>query len=107
MKKLLTTTFAAGALLMGAANQKQTFTGVISDDMCGNDHAHMNITPEPKCVRECVKHGSKYVLLTGGKVYKLSDQKAPEQHAGAKVKVTGTLYAKTGIIAVDRIEAAK
>jgi hypothetical protein len=107
MKKLITMTVTAGALLLGAANQKQAFTGVISDDMCGTDHAHMNVTPDPKCVRECVKHGSKYVLLNGDKTYKLSDQKSPEQFAGGKVKVTGTLYAKTGIIAVDKIEAAK
>ncbi|HWR54378.1 MAG TPA: DUF5818 domain-containing protein [Bryobacteraceae bacterium] len=107
MKKLITFTITAGALLLGAANQKQAYTGVISDDMCGADHEHMNVTPDPKCVRECVKHGSKYVLLTGGKVYKLSDQKSPEQFAGAKVKVTGTLYTKTGILAVDKIEAAK
>jgi hypothetical protein len=97
----------AAALALGAAQQKQTFTGVISDDMCGADHAHMNVSPDPKCVLECVKHGSKYVLLAGKNSYKLSDQKTPEQFAGKKVKVTGTLYAKTGIIAVEKIEPAK
>jgi len=49
----------------------------------------------------------KYALLVGQKLYVLSDQATPEQYAAAKVKVTGTLYEKTGILKVDKIEAAK
>jgi hypothetical protein len=86
-----------------------TFTGVITDTMCGKDHTHMHLNPIEECVRQCVKAGKdKYALLTpAGKLYKLSDQKAPEPFAAKKVKVTGTLFEKTGIIQVDRIEAAK
>ena len=40
-----------------------------------------------------------------GKVYQLSDQKKPEQFAGEKVKVTGTLKGDT--INVTSIEPAK
>ena len=75
--------------------------------MCGADHSTMGVTPVDKCVRECVKAGSKYALLVGSDVYTLSDQQTPEKFAGAKVKVTGTLNEKTKIIAVDKIEAAK
>ncbi len=106
MTKTLTLLTATAALSFGAAN-KQTFTGVITDDMCGANHAAMKVAPEEKCVRECVKHGSKYALLVGDKVYKLSNQKAPEPFAAKKVKVTGTLHEKTNIIAVDSIEAAR
>ncbi len=90
------------ALVLGAA--PATFTGVITDTMCASDHKMMNVTPDTKCVRECVKHGYKYALLAGDKVYKLSDQQTPEKFAGEKVKVTGTLNSKTNIIAVDKIE---
>ena len=66
----------------------------------------MHVTPDAKCVRECAKTGSgvKYVLYDGKNIYKLSDQQTLEQFASQKVKVTGTLFAKTGIIQVERIE---
>ena len=103
MKKTVTLLFA-GALLAAAADQ-QTFTGVITDSMCGQDHAMMKVTPNSKCVQECVKHGSKYALFDGKTAYVLSDQKTPEQFAGQKVKITGTLYEKTKILKVDSMAA--
>ncbi|HXA03979.1 MAG TPA: DUF5818 domain-containing protein [Bryobacteraceae bacterium] len=102
MKTLLT--LLAGAALASAAAPK-TFTGVITDSMCGKDHAMMNIKPDSKCVLECVKAGSKYALIEGANVYELSDQKAPEKFAGQKVKVTGTLNGN--ILQVESITAAK
>ncbi len=96
--------FFAGALLAAAAGQ-QSFTGVITDSMCGQDHAAMKVTPVAKCVQECVKHGSKYALFDGKTAYVLSDQNSPEPLAGQKVKITGTLYQKTKIIKVDSITA--
>ncbi|MDZ7640161.1 MAG: hypothetical protein U5J83_18230 [Bryobacterales bacterium] len=105
---ILVLAFAFVALL-GAQSKPQTFTGVITDTMCGKDHAHMGISPDAKCVRECVRTSNgkfKYALWDGKKMYVLSDQKAPEAFAAQQVKVTGTLYEKTGIIKVDRIEAA-
>jgi hypothetical protein len=88
-----------------AADPPKTFTGVITDEMCGNDHKMMNVSPDSKCVTECIKAGSKYALLADSKVYKLSDQSAPAKFPGQKVKVTGTLSGDT--IAVKSIEAAK
>ncbi len=95
-----------GAALLAAAGTPQTFTGVITDTMCGAKHA-MGITPDDKCVRECVKMDSKtkYALLVGKDVYVLSDQQTPEKFAAQKVTVTGTLFGKTRIIKVDKIEA--
>ncbi|HWB84432.1 MAG TPA: hypothetical protein VG675_09855 [Bryobacteraceae bacterium] len=103
MKKTISILFA-GALIAAAADQ-QTFTGVITDSMCGKDHTMMKVSPDSKCVQECVKHGSKYALFDGKTAYVLSDQKAPEQFAGQKVKVTGMLYEKTKILKVDSITA--
>lgn len=102
MTKLATLFFGA-ALLTGAAGPKQTFMGVITDTMCGADHKAMKISPESKCVRECVKHGAKYALLAGREVYVLSDQRAPERFAAQRVAVTGTLDAKTRTIFVESI----
>ena len=106
MKRLILSTLA-GALMLGAAEKASTFTGVITDTMCGANHAHMGIKPESKCVRECVKPGGqwKYALLVDGKkMYKLSDQQTPEKFAAQKVTVTGVLYEKTEILKVDKIE---
>jgi len=47
------------------------------------------------------------VLLAGKTVYNLSNQQLPEKFAGRKVRVTGTLDAKTRTITVRAIVAAK
>lgn len=93
----------AGALMASAA--PQTFSGVVTDTMCGKDHVMMNVSPDSKCVVECVKgdKNTKYALFDGKNVYVLSDQKTPEQFAGKKVTITGTLYEKTRILKVGSI----
>ncbi len=90
----------------GAAQKAQVFTGVITCTMCKNDHSAMGISPEDRCVRECIKHGAKYALFDGKNLYRLSDQQTPEKFAAQKVRVTGVLFEKTGIIKVDKIEPA-
>ena len=105
MTRLAAFLLCAGMAL--AAGAPRTFTGVITDTMCGADHSHMGIKPDSKCVRECVRSGSKYALWDGKKLYTLSDQQTPEKFAAEKVRITGTLFEKTGIIKVDKIEAAK
>ena len=104
MKKLASL-FMSGALWLGAAGPK-TYTGVITDTMCGKNHKPMGVAPDDKCVRECVKHdkNNKYALLDGKNVYVLSDQQTPEKFAGQRVKITGTLFKKTNILQVNSIE---
>jgi uncharacterized protein DUF5818 len=46
-------------------------------------------------------------LYDGKEFYTLSDQRTPEKFAGKKVRVTGTLNAKTKTIQVDSITAEK
>ena len=65
----------------------------------------MKVTPDSKCITECVRMGDKYALYDGKATYVLSDQKAPERFAGQKVKITGTLDEKTKILKVDSISA--
>jgi len=94
---------------LSAAPASRTFTGTITDDMCAlAGHASMRMGPtDAECTRACViSHGASYVLLSGKTVYALSDQKTPEQWAGQKVKVAGTLDAKTKTIQVKSITGA-
>ncbi|HLW81801.1 MAG TPA: DUF5818 domain-containing protein [Candidatus Acidoferrales bacterium] len=92
------------AALAFASPKKQTFTGTISDSMCGASHM---MPGSPKdCTLKCVENGSKFVLIDpSGKVYKLSDQTKPRAFAGENVKVTGTLNGD--MITVTSIAAAK
>jgi hypothetical protein len=101
----LASVFFAGALWVAAASK--TYTGVVTDAMCGKDHKMMHVSPDAKCVVECVKAGSQYALLVVDKVYILSDQRTPEKFAAKKVKVTGTLVQKTNTIKVDSIAEEK
>ena len=110
MKKF---TFAVLGLLLAAGlsfsapgkDSAKTFVGSIGDSMCGAKHM-MAGESDKDCTLECVKSGSKYILIDpNGKIYQLSDQKTPEQFAGAKVKVTGTLEGDT--ISVTSIAAAQ
>jgi hypothetical protein len=108
MKHLLWGLLAVAAL--SAAPGKQTFTGIISDDMCGKaDHSHMRMGPtDAECTIACISaHGATYVLYDGNEVYTLSDQRTPEQFAAQKVRVTGTLDAKTKTIQVKSMSARK
>ena len=97
------------AVTLSAAQGKQTFTGVVTDEMCPlGTHSHMKMGPtDAECTRACVmSHDSKYMLFDGKSAYFLSDQKTPDKFAAQKVRVTGTLDAKTMTIQVDSIAAA-
>src|SRR6185437_2911038 len=105
MKKfglLCSAVLMSAALSFGAA--KKTFTGAISDSMCGA--SHMMPGSAKDCTLKCVENGSKFVLVDpSGKVYKFGDQPKPRAFAGQNVKVTGTLSGNT--ITVSSITAAK
>jgi hypothetical protein len=93
-----------------AAQGTQTFVGTITDDMCAKEgHAQMRMGPtDAECTTACVAaHGAAYVLADGPNVYVLSDQKTPEKFAAKRVRVTGTLNAKTRTIQVQSMTLAK
>jgi hypothetical protein len=92
-----------------AAGSTQTFTGKVSDAMCGAKHMEGGLAPAP-CVRACVQKGAKYALVVGDKVYTLdtSDQAALDnlsKLAWEEAKVTGTVNGDT--ISVKSVTAAK
>jgi hypothetical protein len=109
VRTLIVSLLALTSLSAGQA-KPQAFVGTITDDMCERaDHSRMQMGPtDADCTRACVAaHGAAYVLFDGKNVYKLSDQKTPDKFAGQKVRVTGTLDAKTTTIHVESISAAK
>jgi hypothetical protein len=92
-----------------AAGSTQTFTGKVSDAMCGAKHMEAGIAPAD-CVRACVQKGAKYALVVGDKVYTLStsDQASVDELnklAWEQAKVTGTANGDT--ISVKSVAAAK
>jgi hypothetical protein len=97
MKKL---TFATALLFLftcfGLLAADTTWTGTISDAKCGKDHSMMSHGSKKvdarACTLACVKDGSKYVLVSKGKVFEIQNQDLPalNEHAGHNVKVTGT-----------------
>jgi hypothetical protein len=108
MKYLIFNLLAISAL--AAAPGKQTFIGIITDDVCAKaDHSQMRMGPtDGECAIACIDaHGAAYILYDGKQAYTLSDQRTPEKFAGQKVRVIGTLNTKTKTIQVDSITVAK
>ena len=103
----LTVLLFAAAMIVLAAAKPQTFTGEVSDSMCGAKHMMDN---KAECTRTCVSKGSNYALVVGDKVYTLNttDKGALDKLntlAGEQAKVTGT--ANGDAIDVTKVAAAK
>ena len=115
MKQLLRSLCGLG-LLVGLASfasaADKTWTGQISDSMCGASHAKMIAGhPEAKmterdCALACIKAGGKYVFVSEGKVYKIANQElaALQTNAGQTVRLTGDMKGDT--ITVSNITTA-
>lgn len=105
---ILGTQMLAGLAVLPAmaAGKSQTLTGEVSDAMCGAKHEMPGKAAD--CTRSCMKHGSKYALVVGDKVYTLeTSDKATldklDELAGAKAKVTGEVDGTT--VAVKSVAA--
>ena len=82
----------AGQKADKGSSSQQSFTGVVSDSMCGAKH--MMPGDPAGCTHACLKQGSKYALVVGDKVYTLetSDKSATDaldKLIGQKAKVSG------------------
>ena len=105
---ILITSTALAISPASADDKPQTFSGRVSDAMCGA--SHMMEGSAEDCTRACVKKGSKYALVVGEKVYTLdTSDKANldklDQLANKNAKVTGTANGDT--IAVKSVAADK
>ena len=90
---------------------EQTWTGQISDSLCGAKHEEaaegQGKMPERDCTLACVRGGSKFVLLADGKILQIANQDLADlkTHAGAQVRITGEM--KDNAIVVSKIETVK
>ena len=79
------------------------FSGYIIDQACASKPA---MKGNEACARKCIKGGSAAVLLTAdAKVYKLDDQAKVTEHAGHKVKISGTLDGDTLKVETVKIDS--
>jgi hypothetical protein len=97
-----------GLTVSSAFAAGKTYTGTVSDAMCGAKHAMAG--DAAACTRACVSKGSNYALVVGEKVYTLSttDKAALatlDKQAGAKATVTGTEKGDT--ITVTSVKAGE
>ncbi len=106
-----TKTKLAAALMLALAGafavvaQQQSFTGVVTDSMCGAMHMAKDKTPA-ECTQLCVKDGMKYALAVEKRVYTLEGHEAElAKLAGQKVTVKGTLKGDT--VTVESVLPAK
>jgi hypothetical protein len=106
-------------LPFSATAATKTWTGTISDSMCGATHKMVKeheqkgeisktaskAEKDRQCTLECVKAGGKYVLASQGKVFEISNQDFAglQEHAGHTVKLTGDLNANGKTIQVSAI----
>ena len=110
MKAILTAFLTIGLTALAMSAAEQTWSGKISDSMCGPSHDSATEHGGKKmsdrdCTLACVKeHQAKYVFIHDGKAYNITNQDADglEKHAGHSVKVTGEVSGDT--ITVSKIE---
>jgi len=96
--------FALGGMGIAFAQQK-SFTGVVTDSMCGATHMAKDKTPA-ECTRICVKDGMKYALAADKKLYTLEGHETElSRLAGQRVMVKGIL--KGDMLSVQEVAASK
>jgi hypothetical protein len=96
----------------------RTFRGEIADNQCAQNihsltHSHQEMLKSKSmggdsgsCAQYCVRYlGGSFVLSSKKEIYRLDDQAGAEKFAGKRVKVTGTLDAKTKTIHVSKVES--
>ena len=82
--------------------------GYLSDTHGGGTHecdAHGPPLSERQCTLMCVKKGAAYVLVSGGRVYTISNQDHPDLpvHAGQPVRVSGRV--QDGTVRISMLDA--
>ena len=107
MKNILLIALLATIGTSGMLAAEHTWTGTISDSMCGASHQKMTSThpgmTDRDCALACIKGGGKYVFVTDGNVYKIANQDLAllPLHAGHTVQLTGDMEGDT--ITVSKI----
>ena len=99
----------------------RTFRGEVSDSQCAMNvhsltHSHQEMLKSKglmggtsaQCAMQCAKQmGGEFVLSAGKEVYRLDNQSEAEKFAGQRVKISGSLEAKTKTIHMVTAELGK
>ena len=98
MKQLMIVATITLCAAPGALAATGTWTGTISDSMCGLSHKAMighggGKMTDAQCTAACVKAGATYAFTSGGKVYTLTNQddKNLAMPVGKTVRLTGDM----------------
>ncbi len=116
----LTSSMLCLASLSYAGAGVKTFRGEISDSQCAMNvhsltHSHQEMLKSKgmggtsaMCATHCAKQmGGEFVLAAGKEIYRLDNQAEAEKFAGRRVKISGTLDAKTKTIHMVKAEPEK
>jgi hypothetical protein len=92
--------------LFAAAAFAETWSGTISDSMCGAKHEAASAS-DAACVKKCVKGGAAAVFISDGKVYQIAakSQSKVMPLLGEKVTLKGKMDGDT--IEIATAHAAK
>ena len=114
MKTLISFVFVFVISVAALFAADQTWTGSISDSMCGATHkAAAEHGGQPMSARDCtlacVKNGAKYVFVRSGKVYNIDNQDYAglQEHAGHSVRLTGEMKGDTITVATIEMPGKK
>jgi hypothetical protein len=96
MKRLIAVAGVVWLCAPGAFAATGTWTGKISDSGCGASHAKMKAQhpgTDAECTAACIKNGGKYVFVSAGKVYTITnqDEKDLAANGGKTVHLTGDM----------------
>ena len=107
MNTIIGTTVVALLCTTTAWAADRTLTGTIGDSLCGASHKDMGRKmTDRECTQACTAKGAQYLLVSDGKVYKLSNRDADlKTHAGHVVNLTGDV--KGDAIKVFKVEMPK
>jgi hypothetical protein len=102
---------AAMTLVAVAPIGAETWTGTITDSMCGVKHSaekHAGKAADhAACVKKCIDGGGSYVFVAANKLHQIANQDfaALKTHAGQQVVLTGEM--KNDKIVISKIETPK
>ena len=107
MKRLLPALLLCALALPALAQDKVTTTGWFADEGCVRGRVARGEfkANNPDCAEKCIKEGAKAVFIAPNekKMYYVSSATALD-HLAEHVQVTGTLDAKTNMLAIDSVK---
>jgi len=121
MSSLLVSSVLGLITLSYAGEVMRTFRGEVSDSQCAMNvhsltHSHQEMLKSKglmggtsaQCAMQCAKQmGGEFVLSAGKEVYRLDNQAEAEKFAGQRVKISGSLDAKTKTIHMVKTDPEK